>query len=128
MEILKEEGFTHVGWDVVSWDWDLPRQRKPGILEIVLKRVCAEEGGVVLMHDIQINTARHLEEWIHAMRCLGHRFERLESFLDGGRKTGVLLPPQDCGRARTFPAGGGNLESLKKDCEKAIGPGEFRPW
>jgi peptidoglycan/xylan/chitin deacetylase (PgdA/CDA1 family) len=81
MEILKENGFTHVGWDVSSWDWDAPRRRNPGILNILAKGICNQKGGVILLHDIQKHTVDNLGNWIDVLSCIGHTFKPLEEFM-----------------------------------------------
>lgn len=77
---LDRQGFSHVGWSLDADDWDQRRQRSPGILPIMMDQICVNEGGVVLLHDIQSNTANNIDEWIEALKCVGHTFAPIEQF------------------------------------------------
>lgn len=80
MSELKRQNFSHIGWSLDADDWDRRRQRSPGILPILMDQICENEGGVVLLHDIQTNTANHIDEWIDAIKCVGHEFAPIEQF------------------------------------------------
>ncbi len=118
MKVLKEAGFQHIGWDVASWDWDSARQKDPGILAYTLKQVCKVGGGVVLMHDIQKNTAAHLDEWLTAMECLGHKMVPLEYFVkvapDGQATESCGSADNGTGSLRAFLANG---QQVARTCE-----------
>jgi peptidoglycan/xylan/chitin deacetylase (PgdA/CDA1 family) len=49
MAKLREAGFSHVGWDITTYDWDLARQRDGSILPTFLEGICRKKGGVVLL-------------------------------------------------------------------------------
>jgi len=89
MSLVKNAGYEHVGWDIDTNDWD-PQQRRlmPGSM---LKEICDQEGGIVLMHDIQSNTAANIESWIKAIRAAGHEIVGLENFVPRLAKT---APPR----------------------------------
>ena len=80
MHELDRQGFSHVGWSLDADDWDKKRQRSPGILPILMDQICVNQGGVVLLHDIQTNTADNIDEWITALKCVGHTFAPIEKF------------------------------------------------
>lgn len=80
MSELKRQNFSHIGWSLDADDWDRRRQRSPGILPILMDQICENEGGVVLLHDIQTHTANNIDEWIEAMKCVGHKFAPIEQF------------------------------------------------
>lgn len=84
MQTLSENGFTHVGWPhdgrarglhISDWERGLNYQ------DLLLKRICEFKGGIVLMHDSQLHTARGIDEWISAVKCLGHPIVSMEPFM-----------------------------------------------
>lgn len=84
METLNEFGFTHVGWPIKGKtqglhisDWSYGLNYK----DLLLKRICSFEGGIVLMHDIQPHTAKGIDEWITAVKCVGHPIVDIAPFL-----------------------------------------------
>ena len=80
MSEIKRQNFSHVGWSLDADDWDRGRQRNPGILAIMMDQICENKGGVVLLHDIQTNTADNIDEWISALKCMGHQFSPISDF------------------------------------------------
>lgn len=70
MDTVKKAGFTHVGWDIDTNDWD--KKKHATLLSSTLKQICSAHGGVILFHDIQANTVSHLQEWIRAIKAQGH--------------------------------------------------------
>ncbi len=68
--------FDHVGWDIDPEDWKAAN--KENLINIALKRICATKnksnGGVLLLHDIQANTAEKLDNLIQAIKKQGHFF------------------------------------------------------
>ena len=85
MEMIKEHGYHHVGWHIDSVDYSRRvRQSKEGVLGKILRQTCKKKGGIVLMHDIKTHTANNLEDWILAMKCLGHTFKPIHQFLRQG--------------------------------------------
>jgi len=84
MKGIHELGFTHVGWPhnggsrgLHISDW----ARGKDYQDLLLKRICEFKGGIVLMHDIQIHTARGIDQWISAVKCLGHPIVSIDPFL-----------------------------------------------
>ena len=85
MEMIKEHGYHHVGWHIDSVDYSRKvRKSKEGVLGKILRQTCKKKGGIVLMHDIKSHTANNLEDWILAMKCLGHTFKPIHQFLRQG--------------------------------------------
>jgi len=97
MSTVKKAGFTHVGWDIDTNDWDA--KKRPTLLPTLLKLICSEKGGVVLFHDIQKYTVDHIKEWIQAIKKEGHSFGPLEDFVPEAKKP---LPPESCGENSTL--------------------------
>jgi peptidoglycan/xylan/chitin deacetylase (PgdA/CDA1 family) len=88
MEALKEAGFSHVGWPhngssrgLHISDWN----RNKDHMDLLLKRICEFKGGIVLMHDVQPHTAKGIDHWISAVKCLGHPLTSIDSFLNDGQ-------------------------------------------
>ncbi len=76
---VRKAGYTPVLWDIDSEDWK-PSAR-PNVLASVLDQICKTHGGIVLFHDVQVNTAAHLKEWIAAIRAAGHELVGLPHFV-----------------------------------------------
>lgn len=92
MSALKEMGFTHVGWPhnggsrgLHISDWS----RGKDYQDLLLKRICEFKGGIVLMHDIQPHTARGIDQWISAVKCLGHPITSIDPFLSDSQSVQV---------------------------------------
>lgn len=81
MEVIAENGFSHIGWDFHAWDWDREKKKNPGVLHYLMNGICEKGGGIALLHDIQSNTADNIGEWIRAMKCVGHRFDDIDDYL-----------------------------------------------
>jgi peptidoglycan/xylan/chitin deacetylase (PgdA/CDA1 family) len=84
MEQIRKAGFTHIGWSVLPLDWDKKARRKPGILKLMTEQICKNQGGIIVLHDIQDHTAANLEKWIEALKCVGHNFASLKEFNSEG--------------------------------------------
>jgi len=84
MSELKRNGYQHAGWDIDPQDFDSAQQKDPGILFNILSQICRYKGGVILLHDINPNTAKYLDIWIKAILATGHRFAPIEEF-EGNR-------------------------------------------
>lgn len=79
MELLKSEGFEHIGWEMTAYDWNEKFQSGDQILDNVMGQMCKGRGrdGVVLFHDGvhenehegRLFTANNLERWIPKIRC-----------------------------------------------------------
>ncbi len=78
MGLVKKGGFTHVGWDIDTNDWDA--KKRPYLVSSMMKQICDAKGGVILFHDIQKNTVEHLNEWIQIIKDQGHQFVGLDYF------------------------------------------------
>lgn len=83
MRTVRDEGYTHVGWDVDTNDWSA--RHRPTLQETMLNQICrncaSHQGGacVVLFHDVHAHTADNLRTWIRAVRSAGHRFVPLSA-------------------------------------------------
>lgn len=87
MSLVKKGGFTHVGWDIDTNDWDA--KKRPYLVSSMMKQICSSKGGVILFHDIQKNTVEHLNEWIQIIKNQGHQLVGLEHFYpEAARKYG----------------------------------------
>lgn len=89
MQTVKDAGFKHVLWDIDTNDWD-PKKR-PTILPTMLNDICKKKGGVILFHDIQVNTVENLQSWIRAIKAEGHQIVGLEKFVPEAN-----IPPEFC--------------------------------
>ena len=81
MNILKSEGFEHIGWEMTAYDWNEDFQNGDKILDNVMGQMCGNgkrgRDGVVLFHDGvhenehegRLFTANNLARWIPKMRC-----------------------------------------------------------
>lgn len=79
--ILKSENLEHIGWHIDSYDSDTAKaQGQRDWSHQLLKSICDQQGGVILMHDTSPVNAETLDYRIRAMKCLGHNFANLESF------------------------------------------------
>ncbi len=78
MNHIKDEGLTHVGWDIDTEDWNV--KKRPYVLESMMKQICQTHGGVILFHDIHQNTVDHLPGWIDEIKKAGHTIEPLNYF------------------------------------------------
>jgi peptidoglycan/xylan/chitin deacetylase (PgdA/CDA1 family) len=78
MTALKQQGFTHVGWEMSGFDWNKNNQQGTKILDHVMQQMCSGRNGTVLLHDGvfenehegRLFTAKHLAEWIPVLRCV----------------------------------------------------------
>lgn len=84
MKGIHDLGFTHVGWPhnggssgLHISDWS----RGKDYQDLLLKRICEFKGGIVLMHDIQKHTALGIDQWIEAVKCLGHPIVPIDPFM-----------------------------------------------
>lgn len=98
MNLVKKGGFTHVGWDIDTNDWDA--KKRPYLVSSMMKQICSSKGGVILFHDIQKNTVEHLNEWIQIIKDQGHQLVGLEHFYpEAAKKYGSSKgepSPEDC--------------------------------
>ncbi len=78
MKALKQNGFTHIGWEMSGFDWNKKNQHGTKILDNIMTQMCSGRNGTVLLHDGvfenehegRIFTAKHLKEWIPVLRCV----------------------------------------------------------
>lgn len=80
MKELDRADFAHVAWSFHIHDWDRKKMKYPGILAILMHQVCENKGGVILLHDMQKNTAYNLSKWLDAIKCAGHTHHPLSDF------------------------------------------------
>ena len=81
MKTIKDAGLKHVGWDIDTNDWDA--KKRSILVSSMLKQICSTHGGIILFHDVQANTVKHLKEWIGIIRKEGHTIVGLEQFVSG---------------------------------------------
>ena len=67
IEALERRGYTHVGWDVSSSDWQRG-QTAPRLVRDVADQIASHDGGVVLMHAWPVVTLRALSHLIAQLR------------------------------------------------------------
>jgi peptidoglycan/xylan/chitin deacetylase (PgdA/CDA1 family) len=78
MKVLKQQGFTHIGWEMSGFDWNKKNQQETKILDHIMQQMCSGRNGTVLLHDGvfenehegRLFTAKHLAEWIPVLRCV----------------------------------------------------------
>lgn len=92
MKMVKDAGFTHVGWDIDTNDWN--PARRPYILSSMMSQICKQKGGIILFHDVQENTASKLSKWIHEIKAAGHTIVGLERFVPAAGKR--MKTPENC--------------------------------
>lgn len=65
-QVLQEEGYMPIMWTVDTMDWKL---KKDGAwVENGMNQVKAREDSLVLMHDIHLSTAQHLDRFISSIK------------------------------------------------------------
>ncbi len=74
MKAISDEGFEHMGWDIDADDWDARLRKNNLVFTELTKEICANQGGIVLLHDYQAHTAKNLSHWITGLKCVGHKF------------------------------------------------------
>lgn len=110
MRTVKNAGFTHVGWDIDTNDWDA--KKRPTLLPTMLKDICRQKGGVVLFHDIQKFTVDNLRDWIRAIKKEGHTFKPMEHFIP---RAAEALPPEACEEDDLKP-----VKALRKEVDDVL--------
>lgn len=76
-QALADEGVTVMSVDVGIDDW-LPDQSPEVLVQRLLERLRATDGGIVLMHDAQAQTAAALPQLLRALRDHGYRVVHLQ--------------------------------------------------
>lgn len=91
--LVRERGYRVAGWHVDSADWcysagkgrcrasmwsDVPDRLRRDMRELVLERVRANDGGIVLLHDTYQRTADELEALIEGLRDAGYELVALD--------------------------------------------------
>lgn len=92
-DLVRERGYRVAGWHVDSADWcfsagrgrcrssmwrDIPDRLRSDMHGLVLERVRANRGGIVLLHDTYQRTADQLDALITALLADGYRFVALD--------------------------------------------------
>jgi peptidoglycan/xylan/chitin deacetylase (PgdA/CDA1 family) len=93
VELARERGYRIAGWHVDSADWcfasgkgrcrtsmwrDVPDGLRHDLVGLVLERIEANQGGIVLLHDTYAHTADRLETLIVALTDAGYTFVPLD--------------------------------------------------
>jgi peptidoglycan/xylan/chitin deacetylase (PgdA/CDA1 family) len=130
--ILHAEGYPDggVGWDIDSLDWDFGPDERASRPEVpaayrtdfegyVLFRVEQRGGGVILMHDIQSITAKHLDSILTKLEARGYTFGELP------RKRGFIgdacAADDDCPFAGGLCVGGLCTQPCTSTCPDRAG-------
>ncbi len=92
-DLVRARGYRIAGWHVDSADWcyaagggrcraqlwrDVPEELRDDMVGLILHRVRATDGGIVLLHDIHWRTVDQLERIITTLKQDGFRFVRLD--------------------------------------------------
>lgn len=93
MDLVKRYNYQHVLWDIDTNDWN--KLAHGQIVPTMMREICLKHGGIILMHDIQTNTAAHLQEWIDIIRSEGHVIVPLSHFVPAA-KYYDSNPKEDC--------------------------------
>jgi hypothetical protein len=64
------------------------------MLDYVMSQACANDGGVVLFHDIHPSTANHLDEILTSLENEGYTFVRIDDTAAFPKLNGVAPAPQ----------------------------------
>lgn len=93
MKQARDRGYIVTGWHVDSADWCyasgngvckastfryVPDSMRNDMKAYVMSQVRANNGGIVLFHDIHPSTADHLDEILTALEAAGYTFVRLD--------------------------------------------------
>lgn len=94
MQQAKDRGYLVTGWHIDSADWCfaatggatckkatfkyVPDELRNDMKGYILSQVRANNGGIMLMHDIHQSTADHLDEILTALEAAGYTFVRLD--------------------------------------------------
>lgn len=87
LEILHQEGFEHVAWEMSAYDWRKADQQGDKILHTAINEICTKKKGVILFHDGvdtqehvgRVFTTSHISKWLPAMKCVAE-FKPLSFF------------------------------------------------
>ncbi len=128
--ILREEGYLDggIGWDVDSLDWDYgpderatraPAAYRADFEGWVMSQLDRRGGGVVLLHDVQSVTAKHLDSMIKKMKAAGYTFAALPT-----QRNWIgdeCAEDEDCAFSGAFCLGGLCTQGCTGSCPDAWG-------
>lgn len=105
MQQAKDRGYIVTGWHIDSADWCyaasggttckkstfkyVPDELRNDMKGYILSQVRANNGGIMLMHDIHQSTADHLDAILTALEAEGYRFVRLDDVTAWPRLNGA---------------------------------------
>lgn len=104
----KDRGYIVTGWHIDSADWCyaagggvckkstfkyVPDEMRSDMKAYVLSQVRANNGGIMLMHDIHQSTADHLDDILTALEAEGFTFVRLDNLAAFPRLNGTTPAP-----------------------------------
>ena len=108
MKQARDRGYIVTGWHIDSADWCyaagggvckkstfkyVPDEMRGDMKAYVLSQVRANNGGVMLMHDIHQSTADHLDEILTTLEAQGYTFVRLDDMAAWPRLHGTTPGP-----------------------------------
>jgi peptidoglycan/xylan/chitin deacetylase (PgdA/CDA1 family) len=104
MNLVKQRGWTAVGWHIDSADWCyaagggvckkstfkyVPDSQRSNMLGYIMSQVASTGGGVILFHDIHANTANNLDTVLTTLEQAGYTFVRVDDLRTFPRLNGV---------------------------------------
>ncbi len=107
-KMAQDRGYVVTGWHIDSADWCyaagggvckkstfkfVPDELRDDMKAYVLSQARANNGGIILMHDIHASTANHLDEILTALEAEGFTFVRLDDTSVFPRLHGETPPP-----------------------------------
>jgi peptidoglycan/xylan/chitin deacetylase (PgdA/CDA1 family) len=105
---VQSKGYIVTGWHIDSADWCyasgngvckkstfqyVPDELRSDMLGYIKSQVRANNGGVILMHDIHSSTANHLDAILTMLEADGYTFVRLDNTAAFPKLNGVTPPP-----------------------------------
>ncbi len=108
MKQARDRGYFVTGWHIDSADWCyaagggvckkatfkyVPDELRSDMKGYILSQVRANNGGIMLMHDIHQSTADHLDEILSAIEAAGYTFVRLDDVSAWPRLNGSTPVP-----------------------------------
>lgn len=109
MKQAKDRGYFVTGWHIDSADWCyavtgggtckkstfkyVPDELRNDMKGYILSQVRANNGGIMLMHDIHQSTADHLDEILTTLEQAGYTFVRLDDLSAWPRLNGSTPAP-----------------------------------
>ncbi len=108
MQAVRSRGYIVTGWHIDSADWCfaagngvckkstfkyVPDDMRSDMKRYVLSQAQANNGGIILFHDIHPSTADHLDAILTALEAAGFTFVRLDDHAVFPKLDGVTPPP-----------------------------------